>query len=83
PAEAHDWIWIHAVSLGETLAAAALIQALREQQPTPALPPLRFLLTHSTATGRAAGQPLLQPGDAQAWLPYDTPGAVRRFLRHW
>ncbi len=78
PAEASDWVWIHAVSLGETLAAAALIQALREQQPA-----LRFLLTHSTATGRAAAQPLLQPGDAQAWLPYDTPGAVRRFLQHW
>ena len=91
PAEAADWVWIHAVSLGETLAAAALIQAMRElnSQPAPASssaptrPPLRFLLTHSTATGRAAGQPLLQAGDAQAWLPYDTPGAVRRFLRHW
>lgn len=83
PAEASAWIWIHAVSLGETLAAAALIQALREQQPPSQLPTLRFLLTHSTATGRAAARPLLQAGDAQAWLPYDTPGAVRRFLQHW
>ena len=71
-------LWIHAVSLGETRAASALITALRERDPG-----LRFLLTHSTATGREAGQALLQPGDAQAWLPYDTPGAVRRFLRHW
>ena len=69
-------LWLHAVSLGETLAAAPLLQALREQQPG-----LRVLLTHSTATGRAAGAALLQAGDAQAWLPYDTPGAVRRFLR--
>ena len=71
-------LWIHAVSLGETRAASALIDALRARDPA-----LRFLLTHSTATGREAGQSLLRDGDAQAWLPYDTPGTVRRFLRHW
>jgi 3-deoxy-D-manno-octulosonic-acid transferase len=43
---------------------------------------LRLLLTHGTATGREAGRALLREGDAQAWLPYDTPGVVRRFLRH-
>ncbi len=69
-------LWLHAVSLGETRAAAALIDALRAQQPG-----LRLLLTHGTATGRAAGAALLREGDAQAWLPYDTPGAVHRFLR--
>jgi 3-deoxy-D-manno-octulosonic-acid transferase len=71
-------LWLHAVSLGETRAAAPLIDALRERQPG-----LRLLLTHSTATGCAAGRELLRDGDAQTWLPYDTPGAVRRFLRHW
>ncbi|MFT7724201.1 MAG: 3-deoxy-D-manno-octulosonic acid transferase [Roseateles sp.] len=71
-------LWIHAVSLGETRAASALIDALRSRDPS-----LRLLLTHSTATGREAGQALLREGDAQAWLPYDTPGAVRRFLRQW
>jgi 3-deoxy-D-manno-octulosonic-acid transferase len=69
-------LWLHAVSLGETLAATALLTALRARQPG-----LRLLLTHGTATGRAAGQALLRPGDQQVWLPYDTPGAVRRFLR--
>ena len=69
-------VWLHAVSLGETRAAAPLIEALRAQRPG-----LRLLLTHGTATGREAGRALLQAGDAQAWLPYDTPGAVRRFLR--
>lgn len=78
PAPASGWLWIHAVSLGETRAASALIQALRERDPS-----LRFLLTHSTATGREAAQALLGDGDALTWLPYDTPGAVRRFLRHW
>lgn len=70
-------LWVHAVSLGETRAAAALIEALRRRHPG-----LRLLLTHGTATGREAGAALLRAGDAQAWLPYDTPGAVRRFLAH-
>jgi len=68
-------LWIHAVSLGETRAAAPLIAALRQARPG-----LRLLLTHGTATGRAAGQELLGDGDLQAWLPWDTPGGVRRFL---
>jgi len=70
--------WVHAVSLGETRAASSLLAALREIHPG-----LRVLLTHSTATGREAGRSLLRPGDVQAWLPYDTPGAVRRFLSFW
>jgi 3-deoxy-D-manno-octulosonic-acid transferase len=70
-------LWLHAVSLGETRAAAALVDALRVQRPG-----LRLLLTHGTATGREAGQALLREGDRQCWLPWDTPGAVRRFLRH-
>jgi len=69
-------LWLHAVSLGETRAAAALVNELRAQRPG-----LRLLLTHGTATGREAGAALLRPGDTQAWLPLDTPGAVRRFFR--
>ncbi len=72
------WVWVHAVSLGETRAAAALVSELRAQRPG-----LRLLLTHGTATGREAGRALLREGDAQAWLPYDTPGAARRFLTHF
>lgn len=72
------WTWVHAVSLGETRAAAALIDALRARDPG-----LRLLLTHGTATGREAGASLLRDGDAQAWLPYDTPGVVTRFFRQF
>jgi 3-deoxy-D-manno-octulosonic-acid transferase len=68
-------IWIHAVSLGETRAASALIDALRALRPG-----VRLLLSHGTATGREAGAALLHEGDQQCWLPYDTPGAVNRFL---
>lgn len=72
---AAGWLWVHAVSLGETRAAAALIDALRADRPG-----LRLLLTHGTATGRHAGAALLRAGDAQVWLPVDTPGAVSRFF---
>jgi 3-deoxy-D-manno-octulosonic-acid transferase len=44
---------------------------------------MRLLLTHGTATGREAGRALLREGDAQVWLPLDTPGATRRFVRHF
>lgn len=71
-------MWLHAVSLGETRAAAALVHGLRK-----AYPDRRLLLTHSTATGWTAGQALLQDGDLQVWAPWDTPGAVQRFLRHF
>jgi 3-deoxy-D-manno-octulosonic-acid transferase len=77
PALALGCVWVHAVSLGETRAAGLLIDALRQR-----LPGMRLLLTHSTATGWAQGQSLLQPGDVQAWLPWDTPEATRRFLLH-
>ena len=69
------WVWVHAVSLGETRAAAVLIAALRER-----LPGMRLLLTHGTATGRAEGARLLRAGDLQVWQPWDTPGATGRFI---
>lgn len=78
PAEAPGRVWIHAVSLGETKAAEPLIAAMRARDPA-----LRLLLTHGTATGRAAARALLREGDRACWQPWDTPGAVRRFLaRH-
>jgi 3-deoxy-D-manno-octulosonic-acid transferase len=73
-ADTAQWVWVHAVSLGETRAAAALVEALRRARPG-----MRLLLTHGTATGREAGASLLQPGDRQLWLPFDIPTAVHRF----
>lgn len=71
-------VWVHAVSLGETRAAAVLIKALRAAHPG-----MRLLLTHGTATGRAEGAHLLLPGDVQVWQPWDAPAAVQRFLDHF
>ena len=78
PATQGGYVWIHAVSLGETRAAAVLLDALRAANPD-----LRLLLTHGTATGRAQGQSLLREGDVQVWQPWDTPAVVKRFLAHF
>ena len=77
-APGQGYVWVHAVSLGETRAAAILLTALRRAQPG-----MRLLLTHGTATGRAEGQALLQPGDVQVWQPWDSRGAVQRFVQHF
>ena len=74
-------IWLHAVSVGETRAAEPLVDALLA-----AYPDHRILLTHMTPTGRATGQQLFARHGArflQSYLPYDTPGMVRRFLRRY
>ncbi len=68
-------VWIHAVSLGETRAAAPLIARLAQE-----MPGATILLTHMTATGREAGRTLFGDRVVQAWLPYDVPFAVRAFL---
>lgn len=78
PEASSDLLWVHAVSLGETRTADLLLQALRLQYPKQ-----RLLLTHGTATGRAAGSALLRPGDVQVWQPWDSPAAVRRFYEHF
>ena len=75
-AHAGQWVWIHAVSLGETRAAAILLQALRQ-----ACPDMRLLLTHGTATGWQEGQKLLHAGDMQVWLPWDERRNAQRFVR--
>ncbi len=71
-------IWIHAVSLGETRAAQALIAQLRVR-----FPGHEILLTHMTATGRGAALDVPAEAVTRAWLPYDYPFAVCAFLRHF
>lgn len=77
-APSQGWIWVHAVSLGETRAASLLIAQWRAQQPG-----MKLLLTHGTASGWDAGRAVLAPGDRQMWLPWDTPAAVESFLLHF
>jgi 3-deoxy-D-manno-octulosonic-acid transferase len=71
-------IWIHAVSVGETRAAAILVDALARR-----FPGHRILLTHMTPTGRATGVELFGGHAERAWLPYDLGFATRRFFAHF
>jgi 3-deoxy-D-manno-octulosonic-acid transferase len=73
--DAGPWIWVHAVSVGETRAAAPLIRALQARYRGH-----RILLTHMTPTGRETGAVLFGDEVLQCYLPYDQPGAVARFL---
>jgi len=71
-------IWLHTVSVGETRAAASLVSALQKAYPTH-----QILLTHTTPTGRAASEQLYGDQVLRAYLPYDYPFAVKRFLQHF
>jgi len=68
-------IWVHAVSMGEVQAAAPLIRELLRRYPDRPL-----LVTTATPTGAARVKALFADAVSHAYLPYDTPGSVRRFL---
>jgi len=68
-------IWIHAVSVGEAIAAFPLVQRLRERHPER---PLVFTTTTPTGSERVTRQ--FGNSVHHAYLPYDLPGAVARFL---
>lgn len=78
PAAPGPRIWIHAVSVGETRAAAPLVEALAARHPRH-----RILVTHMTPTGRATGETLFGDKVERAWLPYDLGFAVRGFIAHF
>lgn len=68
-------IWVHAVSVGETIAAAPLVNALLRRNPD-----IPILMTAMTPTGSARARALFGDRVRYAFSPYDTPGAVRRFV---
>ena len=61
-------IWLHTVSVGETRAAANLIEQLQKTYPRH-----QILLTHTTPTGRAASEQLYGDSVLRVYLPYDYP----------
>ena len=71
-------IWLHAVSVGETRAAAPIVAALRARYPD-----CRILLSHMTPTGRRTSEELFGDEVTRVYLPYDYPFAVRRFLTRY
>lgn len=69
-------VWIHGASVGEVLAAAALIERLRDLN-------LRILLTSGTVTSAAVVAKRFPPDVIHQYVPYDSPRYVARFLDHW
>ena len=68
-------IWVHAVSVGETLAVAGLVRALRQRYPE-----RKIFLSHVTPAGREAGENRLPDVAGRFFLPLDWTFAVRRAL---
>jgi len=68
-------VWVHAASVGEVAAALPLLRRLVQQNP-----PGTLLVSTTTPTGAERLRAALGDQVAHAWLPYDLPGAVGRFL---
>lgn len=69
-------IWVHAVSVGETLAAAGLVEQLAAR-----FPDREIFLSHVTPTGREAGEKRLPQVAGRFYLPLDLAGPMRRAMR--
>lgn len=68
-------IWIHAVSVGEVQAAVPVVAGLRAR-----FPKARFVVSCTTPTGKAHANRVFGKDALIGYVPYDLPGAVRRFL---
>ena len=77
PAGAQDGLLLHAASIGEGVAAVELVRALRKVEPQ-----LPLLVTCTSFTGAQRLRRDLDASVHQAFLPFDTPGAMARLLDH-
>jgi len=75
PAQTNS-LWLHSVSVGETIAAAPLIKQIQQ-----AYPDLPITITTMTPTGSERVKALFGDSVFHVYVPYDTPAAVRRFLK--
>jgi len=71
-------VWLHGVSVGESLSLLPLIAALLGRRPG-----LRILVTSGTVTSAEVLAGRLPKGVIHQFAPVDAPGAAARFLKHW
>jgi 3-deoxy-D-manno-octulosonic-acid transferase len=69
-------VWIHGASVGEVLAAAALIERVRALN-------IRILLTSGTVTSASIVAKRFPADIIHQYVPFDSPRYVARFLDHW
>lgn len=69
-------IWLHAVSVGEVLAALPLVEALKQR-----VPDRRIFVSTTTETGQRLARERLRCVDGILYFPFDWAVAVRRALR--
>ena len=74
--DAEHSIWVHAVSVGEVLAARPLISELRKRYPL-----LRVFLSTTTLSGQQLARRSVADVDAVFYFPFDWAFTVRRTLR--
>ena len=68
-------IWIHAVSVGETVASVPLVRQLRQ-----AYPSTQIMITTMTPTGSDRVAALFGDSVYHQYIPYDLPAAIGRFI---
>jgi 3-deoxy-D-manno-octulosonic-acid transferase len=71
-------VWIHAASVGESLSALPLIDALLAARPD-----LEFLITTGTATSARILEQRMPPRTRHQFAPIDSKRALTAFLNHW
>ncbi|MBU2168864.1 MAG: 3-deoxy-D-manno-octulosonic acid transferase [Alphaproteobacteria bacterium] len=71
-------VWMHAISVGESLSLLPVIGLLAERRPD-----LSVLVTTGTITSARMMAQRLPEGVIHQYAPVDTPGAVSGFLDHW
>jgi 3-deoxy-D-manno-octulosonic-acid transferase len=75
---AGDLVWLHGVSVGETLSLLPVVERIRRQRPD-----LAILVTSGTLTSAQLLAQRLPAGVIHQFAPVDAPGAVAAFLEHW
>ena len=73
-----DLVWLHGVSVGETLSLLPVVERLRRARPD-----LAVLVTSGTLTSAQLLARRLPAGVIHQFAPVDAPGAVAAFLDHW
>lgn len=75
PDPAGETLWIHAVSVGEVIAAVPLVRGLRVRNPD-----VHIVLTTITDTGQKVARERFDKSIRIVYMPFDLPGALNRFL---